>query len=673
MGKPRDLANVVATGNILADGAVAPAELTGVNATAAEINILDGVTATAAELNLLDGVTATTAELNHVDGVTSNVQTQMDTKAPVASPTFTGTLAAPTINASTALQIGGAAVTATAAELNKMDGVTVSASDINTVTAKAPTSGPTFTGTVTIGGATYPTSDGSAGQVLTTNGSGAVSFADPAGGGSADFVASGAIANGDVVVLNANGTVSKVTSTSVSTATGSSTQFVTSNVASAGLKSCFDSTNNKVVIAYTTNAGSGSKGHVIVGTVSGTSISFGTQVAFSSGEVDVGEVVYDSSNNRVVIIYKDVANNNYGTAIVGTVSGTSISFGSPVIFVFTSVNYPVACFDSANNKVVSFYRRGSSGIGTAIVGTVSGTSISFGAEQTIGNASSNSNPSSAVFDSNVNKVAVVYRNDSKGKVSVGTVSGTSISFGSEVILESSGTVDYSSMSFDPVANTIVLAYQAPGNRCVVRTATISGTSISFGTSTNLDVSSNGSPITTAYHTDANKTVIFYRDMGNGHYLDSHTATVSGTTVTVSTSVNIDPNSCFRGNLVYDSNAKKVVMAFKPEGGSFSDDGAAIVYTPGYTNNSPRVTSSNYIGVAAEAISDTATGSITINGGINEGQSSLAIGTTYYVSDTGVLQTTNNGRKIGKAISATKLLVNSNMSGDEMNAYLGGLV
>ena len=148
MGKPRDLANVVATGNILADGAVAPAELTGVNATAAEINILDGVTATAAELNLLDGVTATTAELNHVDGVTSNVQTQMDTKAPVADPTFTGTATAPTVNASTALQIGGVAVTATAAELNKMDGVTVSASDINAVTAKLPLSGGTLTGNI---------------------------------------------------------------------------------------------------------------------------------------------------------------------------------------------------------------------------------------------------------------------------------------------------------------------------------------------------------------------------------------------------------------------------------------------------------------------------------------------------------------------------------------------
>ena len=72
---------------------------TAVTSTAAELNILDGVTATTAELNLIDGVTATTAELNYVDGVTSNVQTQLNTKAPLASPTFTGNPIVPTQSA----------------------------------------------------------------------------------------------------------------------------------------------------------------------------------------------------------------------------------------------------------------------------------------------------------------------------------------------------------------------------------------------------------------------------------------------------------------------------------------------------------------------------------------------------------------------------------------------
>ena len=89
------------------------------------------VTATASELNIMDGVTATTAEINYVDGVTSAIQTQIDTKAAIAGPTFTGTLAAPTINASTALQIGGVAVSSTAAELNILDGVTSTAAELN--------------------------------------------------------------------------------------------------------------------------------------------------------------------------------------------------------------------------------------------------------------------------------------------------------------------------------------------------------------------------------------------------------------------------------------------------------------------------------------------------------------------------------------------------------------
>ena len=85
-------------------------KLDGATVTTAEINILDGVTATTAEINKLDGVTATTTEINYVDGVTSNIQTQLNAKAPVASPTFTGTATSPTVNATSSLQVGGTAL-----------------------------------------------------------------------------------------------------------------------------------------------------------------------------------------------------------------------------------------------------------------------------------------------------------------------------------------------------------------------------------------------------------------------------------------------------------------------------------------------------------------------------------------------------------------------------------
>tara|TARA_R110000796_G_scaffold128895_1_gene244517 strand:- start:349 stop:1308 length:960 start_codon:yes stop_codon:yes gene_type:complete len=88
--------------------------LDGVTATTAELNILDGVTATAAELNILDGVTATTAELNYVDGVTSNVQTQLNTKAPSSSPT----LSSPTLGSTITITGGTQSWTVAASGTN---------------------------------------------------------------------------------------------------------------------------------------------------------------------------------------------------------------------------------------------------------------------------------------------------------------------------------------------------------------------------------------------------------------------------------------------------------------------------------------------------------------------------------------------------------------------------
>jgi hypothetical protein len=60
-----------------------------------ELALIKGLTASSSELNILDGATISTAELNYVDGVTSAIQTQLDTKAPLASPTFTGTVTLP--------------------------------------------------------------------------------------------------------------------------------------------------------------------------------------------------------------------------------------------------------------------------------------------------------------------------------------------------------------------------------------------------------------------------------------------------------------------------------------------------------------------------------------------------------------------------------------------------
>lgn len=70
-------------------------------------DLLDGTTAIAPNLTAGSwevggtAITTTAAELNYVTGVTSAIQTQIDTKSPIASPTFTGTPAAPTASTGT--------------------------------------------------------------------------------------------------------------------------------------------------------------------------------------------------------------------------------------------------------------------------------------------------------------------------------------------------------------------------------------------------------------------------------------------------------------------------------------------------------------------------------------------------------------------------------------------
>jgi len=97
----------------------------GITADAAEINILNGATLSTAELNILDGATLSTAELNYVDGVTSAIQTQLDTKAPLASPAFTGTATANNLTVSGNFTVSGTTTSINTETLTVNDNIIV--------------------------------------------------------------------------------------------------------------------------------------------------------------------------------------------------------------------------------------------------------------------------------------------------------------------------------------------------------------------------------------------------------------------------------------------------------------------------------------------------------------------------------------------------------------------
>ena len=473
----------------------------------------------------------------------------------------------------------------------------------------------------------------------------------PAGAGKqVSFVADGSIsAAGKPVLLTAAGKVEPVV-IAASDPVGIGTPVVFEAASTEYIAATFDSNENKVVIAYR-DSGNSDYGTAIVGTVSGTAISFGTAVVYNSGTTDFVSCTFDSDANKVVIAYRDVGAGSPfpGTAIVGTVSGTAISFGTEVEFASVSAAGTASTFDSSNNKVVIAYRNATtSNHGTAVVGTVSGTSISFGTPVEFNAA--NTNLISATFDSSNNKVVISYQdigNAYSGTSIVGTVSGTSISFGTEGTFNGQSSMIGS--CFDTTANKVVVTYQDGTNSDygTSNVGTVSGTSISFGADGVFESAATANTFC-AYDSGVDRTTIVYQDSGNSNYGTVVNGAVSGTSISFTAAAVFSSATTTYISCAYDSNAGKVVGAYWN-----GSAGTSVVLSGGATN----LTASNLLGISDAAISDTASGNITVKGGIAvNGLSSLTPGTDSYAQGDGTISTSSSGDavKLGRALSATSI-------------------
>ena len=466
-------------------------------------------------------------------------------------------------------------------------------------------------------------------------------------------IASGTLANGQTVIIHSDGKVGFITETALSTPTVSD-PVVFESAHTQWTSAVYDSNSNKVVVAYR-DKGNSDYGTAIVGTVSGTSITFGKPVIFEYGDVQHVYATYDSNSNKVVIAYRDNGNSSYGTAIVGTVSGTSISFGSATVFESAETDFISATFDSSNNKVVIAYRDvGNSNYGTAVVGTVSGTSISFGTAVVF--ESVRSDNISATFDSANNKVVIAYKdtgNSSYGTAIVGTVSGTSISFGTAVVFNSE-TTSYFSATFDSANNKVVIAYRDSGNSGAgtAIVGTVSGTSISFGSAV---VYETGNTLrnSSTFDSARNKVIITYYDNENSNdYGTFVVGTVSGTSISFGTPVVFDSSSTSYPSATYDSTNNKVVISYM-DGGN-SNYGTAVVVN----NTGTTLTTENFIGFSDAAYSDGDTATVQIITALDDAQSGLTTGSKHYVQNDGTLSTTAGSPSVlaGTAISDTEIIV-----------------
>jgi len=428
----------------------------------------------------------------------------------------------------------------------------------------------------------------------------------PAGAGakSAKFVASGTLASGVTVALKSNGQVEAVAL--AAEVVGTPVVFQAS--ARSDWPTCaYDPNTNKVLIFYYKTTSTQLWG--VVGTVSGSTLSFGTPLLVVSG-FNVSEAVgclYDPVSQNIVYAYRDI----YAPGpkvIIATVSGTSFTFGSPTGVDTGNVQGGASMvYDTNANKILFAYRDpGNSNYGTGRVGTVSGQTISFGTKTVFKSVVAEF--SAMAYDSVAQKIVLMYRNGTEGLAQVATISGTGVSFGATVQLGSaSGAFMLASgCAYDVSSNKTVLGYAAaaPGKNGIALTASISGTSLTLGTNVTFAATAIQSPMRLVYDANAQKVIAIYSDLTNSYSGRLNPLSVSGSTITVGTQVIFKATTISYPFAAYDSTAKKTIIAFADA----TTDGEAVVYSPSATNYT------DFLGITDEAIANTASGSVIVQGG-----------------------------------------------------------
>lgn len=511
-----------------------------------------------------------------------------------------------------------------------------------------------------------PVQTGQAGKSLTTDGT-AASW-ETTSTGTADFVASGVLPNGAPVILKADGTVEVVGMTSPATGqpeaipAGSAADFISGNVLS--VKMAYDPLNAGkfvVVFGYSNNI------YATVGTVAGVTISFGSNYLIALANYDC-RLAFDPINSgQFAVVYRKGTTFD-GAIVIGSISGTVISFGTEVIFNAGSTWNNSVAFDpnQSNVIIVAYQDQTNNNYGEARIGSISGTTVSF-YTPVVFHAISPTHAHSIAFDPhNAGQLCIVFQYSSNScKGVVGTLTGSTLTFGTVNTLVSNG-VQKPEIAYDPNpanAGKLILAYED-------RVSPFTGKAVVLGISGGI-VTTVGS--TTVFSTrevnnislsfDPNKFgrfLISYRDIPANNTGDSgivREGTLVGSNITLGNVNAFQVGNSYYMSAAFDPNTEGEFVASWANAASIK--GQSVVnrfntFIPAASN----LTSTNMLGTSTTAYTDAQTATIMLKGGVSTNQTALTVGSTYYVLLDGTLSTTAAAGSVtfGKALSATSVLL-----------------
>ena len=623
--------------------------------------------ATSVTVSQISDYTGTATELNYTDGVTSNIQTQLDAKAPLASPTFTGTVTATAFSGDGSALTGVDSLPSQTGNTGKFltTNGTAAAWDLVDVSSEITGTLPVANGgtgaaslaanNVVLGNGTSPVqviAPSTAGNVLTSDGTTWASTPAPSAAPTFEATASGSIANGDAVIVNSDGTVSSIVETTGAASVGAEVQLTTANTSYN--VSAYHQDQKSVVVFYA-DADNSSYLTAVVGSAINGFVSWGTpQVVYSNTIGNMYKAVYHAAENVIVLTYLLQSSSTVRLKAFSLLGGL-LSGGTEVSA--NGGSRPTLTYDSTTELIICGYRQiGSPYYGEALTVSVSGTTLTTNTITVISSAFSEYTGLS--YDPVQNKTLYVYGELSTGKseARILTVSGTNISAGSAVqnwMGSGNYPVESVALIYDPQTDQhIAFMSESAGIDGVSVALAISGSSITFGSLYEFESSSTAF-VRAAYVPAANKFIVGYT-LTSGTNLYGIIASVSGTVISftgkellrtsISTNSALDVAS-------FDFLKTAVISYDEASGGEFARTYAPVTF-------SSNLTSGNYIGISNAAYTNGATATVQIVGSVDDAQSGLSAGQAYYVQSNGTFGNSPDIVSVfgGTAVSATRLIV-----------------
>lgn len=377
-------------------------------------------------------------------------------------------------------------------------------------------------------------------------------------------------------------------------------------------------------------------GRAIYGKFAGDGIDWGTPVEFDPGAVDHISIAALTAT-KIVIAYQESTGD--GEAIVGDIAASVINFGSADSFKLSAgTTLAISMCAMSASRVLIAYGNSTDGKGLSIVGDVSGTSFSWGAESEFYSAYTQW---TSVTKLNTDEAVVAYKN-------VGTTFGEACYGSGTTSITWSGAwaftgVDAELMTVGAYDIThVAIAYRDDANnKAEVIAASINTGTGAFSWGTVAEIGEYDPTNIALAVLSSTRIVVSWGNTLYGQF--THLCDLSGTVITKHEHFNVTNDKGYHGaniNMIALSSLRVLITA---------DQAAGIVAV--YD-----VETVPAAGIAVDTVAAAAACTVITSGKVT-GLSGLTPGAAYYYDEAGVPTTIYYpGKRIGIAQSATELIL-----------------